>query len=93
MIVQSSVRFVDSFNQLSPQDAKRARSFLKPLCSIISTLNTVQGLAGIPLSNFHIYEERGPTITARAHQGKIFRVVFDKFTLFISVSGKSPNIC
>lgn len=93
MIVQSTQDFIQSFNQLTRNEANTARRYLRPLCLAIEQLPPGLPLTNIALSDYQIYEERGKILSADIGQDKVYGITFDQFYLAVAVIGKAPLIC
>ena len=93
MVIQFAKDFIISLNKLPTSDRQTARAYLQVLHQWLSTLASESQLASIPLSNFFIFREKGNKLARLVHPHRVYRVQFERFNLFMSVSGQIPLIC
>jgi hypothetical protein len=93
VIVQATVGFVESLNDLPVSKARTAKRFLRPLCEKIEMLPDGFPLTSIALSNYIICEERGKTLGSAIGNDKIYGISFDIYYLAAAVLGQAPQIC
>ena len=93
MVIQFAKDFIPSLNNLQSSDRKRSKPYLQALYNWISSLTNESRLASIPVSNCYIFRERGNMLDRLVHPHRVYRVQFEKFNLFISVSGQTPLVC
>jgi hypothetical protein len=93
VVIQFSKEFITSLNDIPTPDRKHAKAYLQLLYNWINSITSESQLAGIPMTNFFIFREKGNKLVRQVHPHRVYRVQFEKFNLFISVSGQMPLIC
>ena len=89
----SDKSFRKSINSLSKNNQKRIKPWLRKLLSILKQLNDITDLTNVPISNYTIYMECGTHVNAKIGKDEMYRISFDDFNLYVSVTGQSPRIC
>jgi mRNA-degrading endonuclease RelE of RelBE toxin-antitoxin system len=89
----SEKSFRKSINSLSKTDQRRVKPWLRKLLSHIKQFNNITDLTNIPLSNYILHKECGPAVKAKIGNDVMYRISFDDFNLYVSVTGQNPKIC
>ena len=89
----SEKSFRKSLNSLSKTDQRRVKPWLRKLLSLIKQFNDIIDLTNFPLSNYILYKECGPNVKAKIGKDVMYRISFDDFNLYVSVTGHNPKIC
>lgn len=93
MIVEGTKSFVTSINRLGKSEAQKAKAFIRAFCTYLKTTNNVIEISNMPLSDFILFQEDDEDLKGQIGADSIYRVAFDNFDLFISISGKMPKKC
>lgn len=89
----SEKSFRKSLNSLTKSDQRRVKPWLRKLLTLIKQYNDITDLTNITISNYSLYKECGPMVNAKIGKDEMYRISFDDFNLYVSVTGQNPKIC
>lgn len=94
MIITGSQTFARDINRLKAKDAPWVKGYVSSICQYIRSIDTIDQLVALPLANCFVYEEGGKEIEQHLAPGdRIFRITFERFSLFIAIHGGNPITC
>ncbi|CAB1070473.1 hypothetical protein D1AOALGA4SA_933 [Olavius algarvensis Delta 1 endosymbiont] len=87
------IRAFEKHQLLAQERSKADKTLLRKLLSILKQLNDITDRTHVPISNYAIYKECGTHVDAKIGKDEMYRISFDNFNLYVSVTGQSPRIC